>query len=49
VPRQIIGGKHKKYTYSLDDYVFAALSLYLDIINLFLYILSIVGLASSGP
>ena len=31
----IIGGKHKKYQYSPDDYVFATLSLYLDIINMF--------------
>ena len=38
----MIGGKHK---YSLDpeEYVFAALNLYLDIINLFLYLLSIIG------
>ena len=33
--------------YSLDpeEYVFAALNLYLDIINLFLYILQIIGAA----
>ena len=38
----MIGGKHK---YSLDpeEYVFAALNLYLDIINLFLYLISIIG------
>lgn len=38
----MLGGKHK---YSLDpeEYVFASLNLYLDIINLFLYILQIVG------
>ena len=34
--------------YSIDDYVFAALNLYLDIINLFLYILRIVGAARDG-
>jgi len=39
----IIGGKHKKHQYGLDDYVFAALSLYLDVINMFLYILSLLG------
>lgn len=39
----IVGGAHKKYQYGLDDYVFAALSLYLDIINLFLFILSLLG------
>ena len=35
--------------YSLDpeEYVFAALNLYLDIINLFMYILMIIGAARS--
>ena len=28
--QKIVGGKHKRYQYSLDDYVFAALSLYID-------------------
>ena len=37
-----LGGKHK-YAISMDEYVFAALNLYLDIINLFLYLLRIVG------
>lgn len=41
--QMIIGGKHRKYQYSVDDYVFAALSLYLDIINLFLFILQLFG------
>ena len=31
----------KKYQLNIDEHVFAALNLYLDIINLFLYILSI--------
>ena len=31
-------GKHK-YSYNTEDYVFAALSIFLDIINLVLYIL----------
>jgi protein lifeguard len=35
----IFGGKHRKYQFGIDDYVFASLSLYLDIINLFLIIL----------
>merc|ERR1712116_63233 len=40
--QMMMGGNHK---YSLDpeEYVFAALNLYLDIINLFLYILHIIG------
>lgn len=44
--QQIVGGKHRKYSYSIDDYIFAALTLYLDIINLFLYILSLTSAAS---
>lgn len=39
----IVGGNHKKFQYGVDDYVFAALSLYLDIINLFMFILSLFG------
>ena len=35
-------GKHK-YSYNPEDYVFAALSIFLDIINLFIYFLLIVG------
>ena len=38
----IVGGDHK-IQFGLDDYVFAALNLYLDIINLFLYVLSLVS------
>lgn len=38
----MLGGKHK-LAIGLDEYVFAALNLYLDIINLFLYILQILG------
>lgn len=40
----MLGGDHK-YSLSPEEYVFAALNLYLDIINLFLYILRIVGAA----
>lgn len=39
----ICGGRHKKYSFGVDDYVFAALNIYLDIINLFLYLLSLFG------
>ncbi len=39
----IIGGKHAKFQFSVDDYVFAALNLYLDIINLFIYILQLLN------
>lgn len=37
----IIGGK--KYAISPEEYIFAALSLYLDVVNLFLFILQLVG------
>lgn len=43
--QMIVGGKHRAYQYSIDDYCFAALTLYLDIINLFMYILQIVAAA----
>lgn len=39
----IIGGRHKTHQFEVDDYAFAALNLYLDIINLFLYLLSLLG------
>ena len=35
----IVGGK--RYEFSIDDYIIGALSLYLDIINIFLYIIEI--------
>ncbi|KAB7499913.1 Protein lifeguard 1 [Armadillidium nasatum] len=40
----IIGGKHK-LAISPEEYIFAALNLYLDVINIFLYLLAIIGLA----
>lgn len=44
--QMMMGGNHK---YSLDpeEYVFASLNLYLDIINLFLYLLQIIGLSKN--
>ncbi|XP_055917048.1 protein lifeguard 1 isoform X4 [Eupeodes corollae] len=38
----MMGGDHK-YSISPEEYIFAALNLYLDIINIFMYILAIVG------
>ncbi|CAG4962923.1 unnamed protein product [Colias eurytheme] len=38
----MMGGKHK-YSISPEEYIFAALNLYLDIVNIFLYILTILG------
>uniref|UniRef100_A0A668ASS3 Zgc:110410 n=1 Tax=Myripristis murdjan TaxID=586833 RepID=A0A668ASS3_9TELE len=40
----ILGGKHRRYAISPEEYVFAALSLYLDIISLFLLLLQLIGL-----
>jgi FtsH-binding integral membrane protein len=37
----IVGGK--RFEISYDDYIFAALILYIDIIRLFLYILAMLG------
>ncbi|KAK9502475.1 hypothetical protein O3M35_011249 [Rhynocoris fuscipes] len=41
----MLGGDHK-YSISPEEYIFAALNLYLDIVNLFLYILTIIATAS---
>ncbi|ETN66287.1 nmda receptor glutamate-binding chain [Anopheles darlingi] len=38
----MLGGSHK-YSISPEEYIFAALNLYLDIVNIFLYILTIIG------
>jgi len=41
--QKIAGGKHVKYQFSIDDYVFAAVTLYIDIMALFTFILTLVG------
>merc|ERR1719234_900811 len=43
----MVGGSHA-YSLSPEEYVFAALNLYLDIINLFMYILQIIGNSRSN-
>lgn len=40
--QRILGGKHKR-RFGLDDYAFAALQLYLDIVELFLHLLALMG------
>ena len=40
--QMMMGGSHK-YSVSPEEYIFAALNLYLDIVNIFLYILMIIG------
>lgn len=42
----VMGGRY--YSISPDEYIFAALNIYLDIINLFLWILTIIGLAGGN-
>ena len=42
---QLMMGGKKRYTISPEEYIFAALNLYIDIITLFLYILEIIGIA----
>lgn len=42
----VMGGRY--YSISPDEYVFAALNIYLDIINLFLWILTLIGLAGGN-
>lgn len=39
----IVAGKHSKYRMNEKDYVYGAMSLYSDIISIFLYILRIIG------
>ncbi|CAE8645194.1 unnamed protein product, partial [Polarella glacialis] len=41
--QMIVGGKHSKYSFSLDDYCMAAINIYLDIIQLFLFLLQLLG------
>ena len=41
--QQIIGGKHHSHKFEIDEYVFAALTLYIDIIQLFLQLLKLFG------
>lgn len=39
----IVGGDHRKFQFSVDDYAVAAICLYIDIVQLFLFILSLFG------
>ena len=44
--QMMMGGKHE-YALDPEEYIFASLNIYLDVINLFLYILMIVRGAGS--
>mmetsp|Transcript_23630 Transcript_23630/g.44632 ORF Transcript_23630/g.44632 Transcript_23630/m.44632 type:complete len:251 (-) Transcript_23630:88-840(-) len=39
----IVGGKHNKFRFSVDDYIMAAINIYVDIIQLFLMLLQLLG------
>lgn len=41
--QMIVGGKHQHCRVGVDDYAFAALSVYLDIVRLFVFVLRIMG------
>jgi len=41
----MLGGK--RYSYDNDDYIIAALNIFLDIINIFLILLELLGLGKS--
>jgi FtsH-binding integral membrane protein len=45
--QMMMGGSHK-YSISPEEYIFAAIAIYLDIINIFLYILRILGAANKS-
>eukprot|EP00921_Rhytidocystis_pertsovi_P010941 GHVQ01017621.1.p1 GENE.GHVQ01017621.1~~GHVQ01017621.1.p1 ORF type:complete len:205 (+),score=23.43 GHVQ01017621.1:296-910(+) len=46
--QKIIGGRHRKHQFGLDDYVFAALALYIDIVHVFLYFTTLLSSISSS-
>lgn len=43
----LVGGSHR-FSITPEEYIFAALTLYMDIVLLFLYILEIVGRATGS-
>lgn len=45
--QMIVAQKHIKYKYYLEDYVLASLSLYLDVINLFLYLIQLISFSDN--
>ncbi|CAD7015251.1 unnamed protein product [Ceratitis capitata] len=44
--QMMLGGKHK-YAISSEDYIFAALSIYTDVVTLFMYILTLMGIVDN--
>lgn len=45
--QKVVGGKHRKYEFAIDDYAFAALALYMDVINIFMFILQILSMSDN--
>jgi FtsH-binding integral membrane protein len=41
--QMIIGGKHNRFRFSVDDYAMAAINLYVDIIQIFIFLLQLLG------
>mmetsp|Transcript_4483 Transcript_4483/g.12349 ORF Transcript_4483/g.12349 Transcript_4483/m.12349 type:complete len:246 (+) Transcript_4483:87-824(+) len=39
----VLGGKHQKKKFGIDDYALAALALYMDLVRLFLFLLRLLG------
>mmetsp|Transcript_7427 Transcript_7427/g.18658 ORF Transcript_7427/g.18658 Transcript_7427/m.18658 type:complete len:244 (+) Transcript_7427:70-801(+) len=39
----VVGGKHQKKKFGLDDYALAALAIYMDLVRLFLFLLRLLG------
>mmetsp|Transcript_64271 Transcript_64271/g.155389 ORF Transcript_64271/g.155389 Transcript_64271/m.155389 type:complete len:281 (-) Transcript_64271:117-959(-) len=39
----VVGGKHQEKRFSIDDYVLAALSIYMDLVRLFMFLLRLFG------
>lgn len=47
IDTQIMMGNNYVYSISPEEYIFASLNLYIDIINMFLYILQLISLLNS--
>jgi len=45
----ILGGRHYKYEFGIDDYAMAAISIYTDIVQLFVFILQVLGKRQERP
>mmetsp|Transcript_5737 Transcript_5737/g.10239 ORF Transcript_5737/g.10239 Transcript_5737/m.10239 type:complete len:252 (+) Transcript_5737:86-841(+) len=39
----IVGGKHQRFRFCIDDYCMAAITIYIDIVQLFLFLLQMLG------